>query len=115
MRRCPRPGHYSSRTERAYVAWIKRFILYHGERHPAQMGTDEIRRFLPHLAADRTVAAATRNRAPCPLLPLYRDVLGVGPPYVEGIERDKRPARVPVVLTREEADLLLSRVSGTYR
>ncbi len=115
VRRCLRLRHYSIRTERAYVDWIKRFILYHGKRPPAEMGADEIRRFLSHLATDKIVAAATQNQALCALLFLYRDVLGLELPHVEGIERARRPARVPVVLTRAEADLVLSGMSGAYR
>jgi integron integrase len=114
VRQCMRLKHYSIRTERAYVDWIKRFILFHHKRHPKEMGTDEIRHFLSHLATDRTVAAATQNQSLCSLLFLYREVLGVELPYVEGIERARRPARVPIVLTRQEADRILSRVSGTY-
>src|SRR5215216_3445575 len=106
VRRCLRLRHYSIRTERAYVDWIKRFILFHRKRHPKEMGTDEIRQFLSHLATDANVAAATQNQALCSLLFLYRHVLGVELPYIEGIERAKRPARVPVVLTRAEADLI---------
>jgi integron integrase len=115
VRRCLRLKHYSIRTERAYVDWIKRFILFHGKRHPVEMGADEIRRFLSHLATDRAVAASTQNQALSALLFLYRDVLGVELPYVEGIERAKRPSRVPVVLTREEAEHVLSRMSSAYR
>jgi integron integrase len=79
------------------------------------MGTDEIRLFLSHLAVDGNVAASTQNVALCALLFLYRDVLGVELPYVDGIQRAKRPARIPVVFTRAEAAALLSRLSGTYR
>jgi integrase len=114
VRRCLRLKHYSIRTERAYLDWIKRFILFHRKRHPAGMGTDEIRQFLSHLATDGRVAASTQNQALCSLLFLYREVLGVELPYVEGIERAKRPARVPVVLTREEAERVLSQVGGAY-
>jgi integron integrase len=115
VRRCLRLKHYSIRTERAYVDWIKRFILFHRKRHPSGMGTDEIRQFLSHLATDRSVAASTQNQALSALLFLYREVLGVELPYVEGIERARRPTRVPVVLTREEADLVVSQVGGAYR
>lgn len=112
VRRCLRLKHYSIRTERAYVDWIKRFILFHQKHHPAEMGTDEIRRFLSHLATDGRVAAATQNQALCALLFLYRDVLGVELPCVEGIERAKRPVRVPVVLTRAEAELICRRCAA---
>lgn len=115
MRRCLRLKHYSIRTEVGYVQWSKRFILFHRKRHPAEMRSDEIRHFLSHLATDRTVAATTQNQALCALLFLYQEVLGIELPYVEGIERAKRPARVPVVLTRGETDSVLSKVGGAYR
>jgi len=110
-----RMRHLSLGTERAYSDWIKRFILFHKKRHPKEMGADEIRLFLSHLAVDGNVAASTQNVALCALLFLYRDVLGVELPYVDGIQRAKRPARIPVVFTRAEAAALLSRLSGTYR
>jgi len=107
--------HLSLGTERAYSDWIKRFILFHKKRHPEQMGADEIRLFLSHLAVEGKVAASTQNVALCALLFLYRDVLRVELPYIEGIERAKRPARVPVVFTRSEVSSLMSHLSGTYR
>lgn len=110
-----RMRHLSLGTERAYSDWIKRFILFHKKRHPKEMGTDEIRLFLSHLAVDGNVAASTQNVALCALLFLYRDVLGVELPYVDGIQRAKRPARIPVVFTRAEAAALLSHLSGTYK
>lgn len=110
-----RMHHLSLGTERAYSDWIKRFILFHKKRHPKEMGTDEIRLFLSHLAVDGNVAASTQNVALCALLFLYRDVLGVELPYVEGIQRAKRPARIPLVFTRAEAAAMLSRLPGTYR
>jgi len=106
--------HLSLGTERAYSDWIKRFILFHKKRHPEEMGAEEIRLFLSHLAVAGKVAASTQNVALCALLFLYRNVLQVELPYVEGIERAKRPARVPVVFTRKEVDRLLARLSGTY-
>jgi integron integrase len=110
-----RMRHLSLGTERAYSDWIKRFILFHKKRHPEEMGADEIRQFLSHLAVDGNIAASTQNVALCALLFLYRDVLGVELPYVDGIQRAKRPARIPVVFTRAEAAALLSHLSGTYR
>jgi hypothetical protein len=105
--------HLSLRTEDAYSDWIRRFILFHGKRHPSAMGAGEIRRFLSQRAVAGCVAASTQNQALCALLFLYRDVLEVELPYVEGIERAKRPARLPVVSTRHEADALLSRLTGS--
>jgi integrase len=107
--------HLSLGTERAYSDWIKRFILFHKKRHPKEMGTDEIRLFLSRLAVDGKVAASTQNVALCAILFLYRDVLGVELPYVDGVQRAKRPARIPVVFTRAEAAALLSHLSGTYK
>lgn len=71
-----RARHYSRRTEEAYIAWIRRYILFHGKRHPAEMGAAEITQFLTSLAVQRNVAAATQNQALSALLFLYREVLG---------------------------------------
>jgi site-specific recombinase XerD len=95
--------HYSIRTEEAYLNVIRRFILFHRKRHPKEMGADEIRQYLSHLATDENVAASTRNVAFAALLFLYREVLLIDLPLVEGVERAKRPHRIPVVLKREEA------------
>src|SRR5438034_10909446 len=94
--------HYSIRTEQAYVDWIKRFILFHGKRHPADMGAPEIVAFLTDLAVERNVAAATQNLARSALLFLYREILAIELPWLEGVQHAKRPARLPVVLTRDE-------------
>ena len=114
VRAVARVRHLSLRTEQAYSDWIRRFILFHRKRHPSEMGADEIRLFQSHLAVDSKVAASTQNVALCALLFLYRDVLGVELPYVEGIQRAKRPSRVPVVFTRQEVERLLVQLSGTY-
>ena len=106
--------HLSLGTERAYSDWIRRFILFHRKRHPSEMGAEEIRLFLSHLAVEGRVAASTQNVALCALLFLYRDVLQLELPYVEGIERAKRPARLPVVFTRQEVEKLLAQLSGSY-
>ena len=114
LRRQVRLLHYSIRTEEAYVQWARRFILFHKKRHPSEMGVDEIRHFLSHLANEGRVSASTQNQALAALLFLYREVLGVDLPFVEGVERAKRPARVPVVLTREEVAGVLGRLSGVH-
>ena len=100
------------RTEEAYVGWIRRFILAHGKRHPADMGAAEVEWFLSDLASRRHVAASTQNQALAALLFLYRDVLGVDLPWMENIRRAKRPERLPVVLTREEVRGLLEQLDG---
>ncbi|WIM06657.1 MAG: integron integrase [Candidatus Nitricoxidivorans perseverans] len=106
--------HYSLRTEQAYLDWIKRFILHHGKRHPADMGAAEVEAFLTHLAVVGKVAAATQNQAKSAILFLYREVLETELPWLEGVERAKAPKRLPVVLTREEAQAVLARLSGTH-
>ncbi|HYG10926.1 MAG TPA: integron integrase [Pyrinomonadaceae bacterium] len=114
VRSVARLRHLSLRTEEAYSDWIRRYILFHRKRHPSQMGADEIRQFLSHLAVTNHVSASTQNQALCALLFLYRDVLQIEFPYVERIERAKRPARVPVVFTRQEVNRLLAQLTGTY-
>lgn len=115
VRAVARMRHLSLRTEQAYSDWIRRFILFHGKRRPETMGADEVREFLSHLAVEGNVAASTQNVALCALLFLYRDVLGLELLHVGGIERAKRPARLPVVFTRAEAAAVISRLSRTYR
>lgn len=100
VRAVARVRHLSLRTEEAYCDWIRRFILFHCKRRPSEMGSDRIRQFLTHLAVEANVAASTQNQALYALLFLYRDVLRVELPDIEGVERAKRPARVPVVFTR---------------
>jgi integron integrase len=100
--------HYSIRTEEAYLKIVKRFILFHQKRHPREMGADEIRQYLSHLAMDGQVSASTQNQALSALLFLYREVLKLELPFIDGIERAKRPVRVPTVLTRQEADKMLA-------
>lgn len=114
VRAVARLRHLSLRTEQAYSDWIRRFILFHRKRHPEEMGSEEIRQFLSHLAVEGRVSASTQNVALCALLFLYRDVLGMELSYVEGIQRAKRPTRLPVVFTRAEVASLLSHLSGTY-
>jgi len=106
--------HYSIRTEKSYVQCIKRFILYHNKRHPAEMGVEEIRQYLSSLATQGNVAASTLNVELAALLFLYREVLERDLPFVDGIERAKQPQRVPTVLTREEVRKILAGLSGTY-
>jgi integron integrase len=105
----------SRRTEESYVAWIRRYIFFHGKRHPAEMGGPEVTRFLTSLAVDGKVAASTQNQALCALLFLYREVLEVDLPWLDGVVRARRPQRLPVVLTRDEVRAVLQRVEGTPR
>jgi integron integrase len=105
--------HYSPRTEAAYVYWVRRYVFHHRLRHPAEMGADEVRAFVSHLAVNQHVSASTQNQALCALVFLYRHVLDRDLGRVEGIERAKRPRPVPVVLTRDEIARLLAHLKGT--
>lgn len=102
----------SRRSEDAYVGWIRRFILANDKRHPAGLGAPEIERFLTALAVHAHVAAATQNQALSALLFLYKQVLGIELPWLDGIERARRPQRLPVVLTRPEVTALLGELTG---
>lgn len=105
--------HYSLRTETAYVGWIKRYIHFHGKRHPRELGKADVEAFLTSLAVERNVSAATQAQALSALLFLYGEVLGIDLPWLDEITRAKKPARLPTVLTREEASALLERIGDT--
>jgi integron integrase len=107
VREAIRMRHYSIRTEEAYVGWIKRFIFFHGKRHPLEMGQQEITRFLSALAVKEHVSASTQNQALCALLFLYREVLARDIGWLDDVVRARRPRRLPVVLTRQEVRMLL--------
>jgi len=115
VREAARVRHYSRRTESAYLAWIRRFIFFHRKRHPAEMGAPEITKFLSSLAVEGDVAASTQNQALSALLFLYRDVLEQDLPWLDDVVRAKRPARLPVVLTRDEVRTLLLQMHGVPR
>src|SRR4051794_36716231 len=102
VRHACRVRHFSLRTEDCYADWVKRFVLFHGKRHPLEMGAAEINQFLTDLAVRRHVSASTQNQAFSALLFLYRHVLDVDPGVIAGVVRANRPKRVPVVLSREE-------------
>ena len=103
--------HYSIRTEQTYADWIKRFILFHGKH----CTTPRIWGLKKHLAVVGNVAASTQNQAKSALLFLYKEVLGVELPWLDNVEHAKAPKRLPVVLTREEAQAVLARLEGTHR
>lgn len=109
-----RVKHYSIRTETQYVQWIRRFILFHGKKHPRDMGAPEVEAFLTHLAVDGNVAAATQNQALSALLFLYKEVLRIDLPWLDNVTRAKRPQRLPVVMTRDEVHAVLDRMEGGY-
>ncbi len=113
VREAIRARHYSRRTERAYVGWIRRFVRFHQLRHPDEMGEAEVTAFLTHLATDRHVAAATQNQALSAILFLYRKVLGRDLAWLDELVRAKRPVKVPTVLNRGEVKALLCELDGT--
>jgi site-specific recombinase XerD len=112
VRQAIRVRHYSPKTEDSYVHWLKRFILFHNKRHPAEMGEKEIAQFLSSLASELHVSASTQNQALNAILFLYRDVLRKDIGYVDGVIRAKKPRRLPVVLTKEEVKGVLGRLNG---
>lgn len=111
--RC-RVKHYSIRTEKRYVDWIRRYIIFHDKRHPEAMGAPEIEAFLTNLAVGRNVAASTQNQALAAILFLYKEVLGIELPWLDGITRAKKPSRLPVVLTEAEVRNILAQLDGVH-
>jgi integron integrase len=103
--------HYSKRTERAYVDWIKRYILFHNKRHPREMGVAEIEAFLTHLAVEGNVTASTQNQAFSGLRFLYQKILDVDLPKISAL-RARQPQRLPVVLSVAEVRLVLAELDG---
>jgi integron integrase len=115
VRQVLRLKHYSFRTEQAYCEWIKRFIRFSGMRHPRDLGEPEVTAFLSHLASVQHVSSSTQNQAFSAILFLYAQVLDQKLGWLEGVERAKRPSRIPVVLSKEEVNLVLSTLTGEYR
>jgi len=114
VRAALRASHYSYRTEKAYISWIRRYIVFHGRRHPKMMGSAEITAFLTHLAVDNRVAPSTQNQALQALLFLCRRVLDIDLPWLRDVLRAKKPVRLPTVLTPDEVQRLLTELDGVY-
>jgi len=112
MRAAIRVKHYSLRTEKTYLSWVRHYIHWSGLRHPADMGAAEVEAFLSMLANQRDVAASTQNQALAALLFLYKQVLGIDLPWLDGITRAKKPARLPVVLSQAEVRTVLGNTKG---
>jgi site-specific recombinase XerD len=106
--------HYSIRTERAYIDWIKRFILFHHKRHPASMGASEIRAFRSHLAVEGKVAASTQSQALSAIIFPYREVLDRDVGWLGKMEWAKKPARLPLVFSRPEVRAVLAHLDGQH-
>ncbi len=104
--------HYSRSTEKTYIHWILAFIRFHGRRHPRDMGAVEVEAYLSHLATARDVAAGTQNQTMHAILFLYKQVLGIELPWLDGITRAKPSKRLPTVLTQAETRALLANVNG---
>jgi integron integrase len=110
-----RVRHYSRRTERAYLAWIRHYIVFHGKRHPVDMGAAEVSSFLSYLAVEGKVSASTQNQALAALLFLYDSTLGIDLPWLADLVRAATPQRLPVVLSRDEVRAVLLSLRGTPR
>ncbi|MBV8404921.1 MAG: integron integrase [Gammaproteobacteria bacterium] len=108
-----RTRHLALRTEQAYLQWLRRYVDFHGGRHPHELGPVDIERFLTHLAVHRKVSSATQNQALQALLFLYRHVLGIDLPWLDGVTRAAPERRLPVVLSRQEVRALLAQLQGT--
>jgi integron integrase len=115
VRRALRLRHRSPRTEEAYLHWIRRFIRFHGRRHPRELGRDEIERFLSSLATEHRVSASTQGQALSALVFLYRHVMHMPFEWLDHLVRAKKPKRIPVVLARSEVATLLTHLSGRHR
>jgi len=115
VRAACRVRHYSRRTEQAYAQWVKRFVLFHGKRHPSEMGAAEVSAFLSQLAVVGRVSASTQNQALAALVFLYRHVLDAPALALEDLIRARVPARLPVVLTQNETMAVLERLTGESR
>ncbi len=113
VRNLMRMRHLSHKTERAYVAYIRDFILFHDKRHPKEMGVSEIREYLTHLAVEKNVAASTQNVAFNAILFLYKQVLEIELPVIDGVLRAKKPQRLPAVFTPHEAKSIIAEIVGT--
>ena len=106
--------HYSIRTEKAYLDWNRRFILFHNKKHPRTMGTLQVEQFLTYLAVNGRVASSTQNQALSAILFMYKEVLGIELPWLNDVTRAKRPEKIPLVFSKNEIRKLLANLEGTY-
>lgn len=115
IRHVLRTKHYSIQTEKAYLTWIKRFILYHNKRHPLEMGEKEVSQFLSYLAVERRVTASTQNLALCSIVFMYKHILSRELVLLDDTVRAKAPKRVPVVLSNNEALKIIELLKPPYQ
>lgn len=113
VRALMRMRHYSYETEKRYIYWIRRYIGFHNIRNPVEMSAAEVEAFLSHLAVEGSVSASTQNQALAALLFLYREVLSIDLPWLDKFTPAKKSSRVPVVLTKEEVNAVLEKLTGT--
>jgi integron integrase len=113
VRLAVRMRHYSRRTEEAYVTWVRRYVLFHGKRHPSELGAPHVAAFLSSLATAGRVSASTQNQALSAVAFLYRVILNVDLGRLPSVVRAVQPRRLPVVLDRSEVRLVLAQLHGT--
>lgn len=114
VRNAIRVRHYSTRTERAYVEWIRKYILFHGKTHPAQLEARHVGAFLSYLAVERNVAASTQNQALCAIVFLYRNVLEIELDQISNLVYAKKPQRLPEVFSKDEVRRVLKQMKGIH-
>lgn len=114
MRRVLRAGHYSFRTEQAYLHWVRRFLRFHDLRHPRELGKGHVEAFLTHLAVARHVSPSTQNLALNGILFLYQKVLEVELPWLDDVVRARRKVNMPVVLDRSEIRAVLAELPSPH-
>ncbi len=107
--------HFSLKTEKAYLTWIRRFILFNKKRHPKEMGEEQISKYLTFLADKANVSASTQNQAFSAILFLYRDVLEINLSKIDHIHRPRRSSKLPVVFTKEEVNSVIGQLYGTKK
>ncbi len=108
--------HYSARTEKTYISWVRKYILYHNKRHPREMGTRQINEFITSLANQKNIAASTQNQAISAVLFLYRHVLLIDLDEKALVSiRPTRPKRLPTVLSKDEAKKVIAKMTGIYK
>ena len=115
VRQICRLKHFSLKTEKAYLTWIRRFILFNKKRHPKEMGEEEISKYLTFLADKANVSASTQNQAFSAILFLYRDVLEINLSKIDHIHRPRRSSKLPVVFTKEEVNAVIDQLHGTKK
>jgi len=107
--------HYSIKTEKSYCYWVRQYIYYHNKKHPKDMGGDEIRQFLNHLAINKNVASSTQNQALCAIIFLYREVLQINIEDIGKITWAKKAKRLPIIFSKQEVQKILQNLTGIYK